>query len=140
LGGRNDCSPQARTPRSGFKRRASLERYAKPLRSFPVAEFTDPMVGRLIEHVVVERESIDTARKLRQSLAGIFRYAMARGFCTHNPAESSRELIPRPSSWSSTITSTPARSSARMTAAHDCPSQLWELDEYFRAARTLRED
>lgn len=73
----------------------TLERYAKPLRSFPVAEITDPMVGKLIEHVVVERESIDTARKLRQSLAGIFRYAMARGFCTHNPAESSRELIPR---------------------------------------------
>ncbi|MCY1078866.1 tyrosine-type recombinase/integrase [Archangium lansingense] len=73
----------------------TLERYAKPLRSFPIAEITDPMVGKLVEHVVVERESIDTARKLRQSLAGIFRYAMARGFCTHNPAESSRELIPR---------------------------------------------
>ncbi|HYO52159.1 tyrosine-type recombinase/integrase [Archangium sp.] len=73
----------------------TLERYAKALRSFPVAEITDPMVGRLIEHVVIQRESIDTAKKLRQTLTSIFRYARARGFCTHNPAESARELIPR---------------------------------------------
>ena len=73
----------------------TLSRYARPLRGLPVNEITEPMVGALIEHVVTQRKSIDTARKLLWTLRSLFRYAQARGFCTHNPAQAAGELIPR---------------------------------------------
>ena len=92
---------QARWSKSHFKTTSdTLGRYARSLDGLPIADITDPMIGKLVEYVAVKgiagNGSPDTARKLQGSLVGLFKYAMAKGFCAANPAFSASALILRP--------------------------------------------
>jgi len=79
------------------KSERAIERDVLPeLGQLPIAEIRPAMVTRIVE-VIASRGAIDTAGKVRQHIAGIFRLAQARGLCDYkeNPADPSREVLPR---------------------------------------------
>lgn len=65
------------------------------LGNLPIADVTQPLIAAVVERV---GDRIDTAQKVRQQIAGVFRLAMARGKLpglTLNPADAAREVIAR---------------------------------------------
>ena len=60
----------------------------------PIAEITIPDVVRVVESIS-ERGTIETAKRMKQLIGQIFRYAAQRGLCQHNPAADLRDIIPR---------------------------------------------
>lgn len=80
----------------GKKSRQALERDVLPeIGSLPIAEITPVMVSTVIERIA-HRGVRDTARKIAQHVNGIFRYAKGKGMRPDNPADSLRELLPKP--------------------------------------------
>jgi len=78
------------------KSRQALERDVLPkLGPLPIAEITPVVVSSVIERIA-HRGVRDTARKLAQHVNGIFRYAKAKGMRPDNPADSLREVLPKP--------------------------------------------
>lgn len=78
-----------------LKSQRALERDVFPaLGKLPVAEITPAMVAIVVEKVM-DRGVRDTASKLLQHIASIFRFAQAKGRCRDNPAEPVKELLPR---------------------------------------------
>ncbi len=73
----------------------TLTRHARKLDDWPIADLSaaDPVIFDLIEKLGAKTR--DTAKKLRFSLHSIFRYAIGKGFCTRNPAESAIEALPK---------------------------------------------
>jgi integrase len=72
----------------------ALERDVFPrLGGLPVKDITPAMIAGVIE-AVVKRGAVDTAGKILQHVAGVFRFAQARGLRMDNPAEPVHEVLP----------------------------------------------
>ncbi len=81
------------------KSERAIERDVLPeLGHLPVSEIRPAMVTRVVESIA-SRGAVDTARKVRQHVGGIFRLAQAKGLCDYkeNPADPAREVLPRKS-------------------------------------------
>jgi integrase len=79
------------------KSERAIERDVLPeLGDLPIAEIRPAMVTKVIE-TIAARGAVDTARKVRQHMQGIFRLAQAKGLCHYkeNPADPAREVLPR---------------------------------------------
>ncbi|MFZ4542193.1 MAG: tyrosine-type recombinase/integrase [Rickettsiales bacterium] len=61
--------------------------------SLPIAEITIPDVVRVIESIS-DRGTIETAKRMKQVISQVFRYAAQRGLCIHNPAADLRDILP----------------------------------------------
>lgn len=74
--------------------RETLDRHVLPrIGALPIAEITQPIVAEVVERL---SDRVDTAQKVRQICAGVFRLAQAQGkFSGDNPADAAREVIPR---------------------------------------------
>ncbi len=59
----------------------------------PVAEITIPDVVSVVEKIG-NRGTIETAKRMKQLMGQIFRYAAQRGLCQHNPAADLRDILP----------------------------------------------
>ena len=61
--------------------------------SLPIAEITIPDVVRVVESIS-DRGTIETAKRMKQVMSQVFRYATQRGLCVHNPAADLRDILP----------------------------------------------
>lgn len=61
--------------------------------NLPIAEITIPDVVRVVESIS-ERGTIETAKRMKQIISQVFRYAAQRGMCIHNPAADLRDILP----------------------------------------------
>lgn len=59
----------------------------------PINEITIPDVVRVVEKIS-NRGTIETAKRIKQLIGQIFRYASQRGMCIHNPAADLRDILP----------------------------------------------
>jgi len=87
------------------KREWSAGHFIKSVRAFerdiypslgrlPVASITPALVAAAIQ-AIQKRGVQETASRILQHLAGVFRYAQAKGLCRDNPAIPAREVLPR---------------------------------------------
>jgi integrase len=89
---------------------ASLERDVFPaIGAKRLAEIDEGGVLELLERVEA-RGCVETARRLRQRIDGVFRFARRRRLVSHNPADVADELAVRP----------PARPMPALTDVDDC--------------------
>ncbi len=63
--------------------------------NLPIAEITIPDVVRVVESIS-ERGTIETAKRMKQIISQVFRYAAQRAMCEHNPAADLRGILPTP--------------------------------------------
>lgn len=61
--------------------------------ALPISEITIPDVVRVIERIA-DKGTIETAKRMKQLIAQIFRYATQRGLCEHNPAADLKDILP----------------------------------------------
>ncbi len=61
--------------------------------ALPIAEITIPDIVSVIEKIG-NRGTIETAKRMKQLIGQIFRYATQRGLCQHNPAADLRDILP----------------------------------------------
>jgi integrase len=59
----------------------------------PLVEITIPDVVRVVEKIA-KRGTVETAKRMKQIIGQVFRYAAQRGLCTHNPAADLRDILP----------------------------------------------
>lgn len=72
-----------------------LERLVFPMiGALPITEITIPDVVRVVEKIG-KRGTIVTAKRVKQVISQIFRYAAQKGLCTQNPASDLRDILPR---------------------------------------------
>ena len=77
------------------KSRRALERDIYPaLGNLPVETITPAIVAKAIQDIQ-KRDVLETATRILQHVSGVFRYAMAKGLCSNNPAGPAREILPR---------------------------------------------
>lgn len=71
-----------------------LERLVFPsIGALPITEITIPDVVRVIDRIAA-KGTIETAKRVKQVIGQIFRYAATRGLCTHNPASDLQGILP----------------------------------------------
>lgn len=61
--------------------------------ALPITEITIPDVVRVVERIG-NKGTIETAKRMKQIIAQVFRYAAQRGLCEHNPAADLRDILP----------------------------------------------
>lgn len=61
--------------------------------ALPITEITIPDIVRVVERIG-NRGTIETAKRMKQIIGQIFRYAAQRGLCDHNPAADLRDILP----------------------------------------------
>lgn len=59
----------------------------------PITEITIPDVVEVVE-AIGKRGTVETAKRMKQLMGQIFRYAAQRGLCQHNPAADLRDILP----------------------------------------------
>ena len=59
----------------------------------PISEITIPDVVTVVEKLG-DRGTIETAKRMKQLMGQVFRYAAQRGLCQHNPAADLRGILP----------------------------------------------
>ncbi|MDX1923146.1 MAG: tyrosine-type recombinase/integrase [Alphaproteobacteria bacterium] len=78
-------------------RKQSLERMEQHvfpiIGAFPIIEITIPDVVRVVEKIS-KRGTIETAKRMKQLIGQVFRYAAQRGLCQNNPAADLRDILP----------------------------------------------
>jgi integrase len=75
------------------KSKRAIQRDVLPkVGTLPVAEITPALIASVIEDIE-SRGARDTAGKILQHIAAIFRLAQARGLCRDNPAVPAREVL-----------------------------------------------
>jgi len=73
---------------------ARMEQHVFPLiGALPITEITIPDVVAVVKKIG-NRGTIETAKRMKQLIAQIFRYAAQRGLCEHNPAADLRNILP----------------------------------------------
>lgn len=89
----------------GMKGEGLNEKYAKQclvrmelhvfpsIGALPLTEITIPDVVEVVESIG-KRGTIETAKRMKQLIAQVFRYAAQRGLCIHNPAADLRDILP----------------------------------------------
>lgn len=71
-----------------------MEQYVFPeIGALPVSEITIPDVVRVVDKIV-KHGTVETAKRMKQMMGQVFRYAAQRGLCLHNPAGDLREILP----------------------------------------------
>jgi len=61
--------------------------------ALPITEITIPDVVRVVERIG-NKGTIETAKRMKQIIGQVFRYAAQRGLCEHNPAADLRDILP----------------------------------------------
>lgn len=75
---------------------ARMEQHVFPkIGDLPITEITIPDVVEVVE-AIGKRGTIETAKRMKQLMGQVFRYAAQRGLCQHNPAADLRDLLPTP--------------------------------------------
>ena len=59
----------------------------------PITDITIPDVVEVVE-AIGKRGTVETAKRMKQLMGQIFRYAAQRGLCQHNPAADLRDILP----------------------------------------------
>ena len=73
---------------------ARMEQHVFPrIGALAIAEITIPDVVEVVE-AIGKRGTIETAKRMKQIMSQVFRYAAQRGLCQHNPAADLRDLLP----------------------------------------------
>jgi len=73
---------------------ARMEIYVFPkIGALPISDITIPDVVHVIE-AIIKNGTIETAKRLKQLIGQIFRYAAQRGMCQFNPAVDLRDIFP----------------------------------------------
>jgi integrase len=73
-----------------------MEQHVFPqIGDLPLTEITIPDVVEVVEKIG-KRGTIETAKRMKQLIGQVFRYASQRGLCVHNPAADLRDLLPSP--------------------------------------------
>jgi integrase len=71
-----------------------LEKLVFPvIGSLPITQITIPDIVALIERLA-KKGTIETAKRMKQVVSQVFRYASQRGLCIHNPASDMRDILP----------------------------------------------
>jgi integrase len=71
-----------------------MERYVFPLiGALPLVEITIPDVVEVVE-AIGKSGKLETAKRMKQLIGQVFRYASQRGLCQHNPAADLRDILP----------------------------------------------
>lgn len=91
---------EIKTPRLNAKyatqMQARMEQHVFPrIGALPIADITIPDVVAVVE-AIAEGGTIETAKRMKQTIGQVFRYASQRGLCEHNPASSLRDILPSP--------------------------------------------
>lgn len=75
---------------------ARMEQHVFPrIGALPLTEITIPDVVEVVE-AISKRGTIETAKRMKQIIAQVFRYSAQRGLCVHNPAADLRDILPSP--------------------------------------------
>jgi len=61
----------------------------------PVTEITIPDIVDVVE-AIASKGTIETAKRMKQRISEVFRYAAQRGLCAYNPASDLRDILPTP--------------------------------------------
>ena len=73
---------------------ARMEQHVFPvIGALPITDITIPDVVETVE-AIAKRGTIETAKRMKQLIGQIFRYAAQRGLCQHNPAADLRDILP----------------------------------------------
>lgn len=73
---------------------ARLEQHVFPkIGDLPISDITIPDVVEVVEKIG-KGGTVETAKRMKQVMAQVFRYASQRGLCLHNPAGDLRDLLP----------------------------------------------
>ena len=73
---------------------ARMEQHIFPMiGALPITEITIPDVARVVEKIG-QRGIVETAHRMKQVIAQVFRYAAQRGLCQFNPAADMRDILP----------------------------------------------
>ena len=73
-----------------------MEQHVFPMiGALPITEITIPDVVAVVEKIG-KRGTIETAKRMKQLMGQVFRYASQRGLCQHNPAADLRGLLSMP--------------------------------------------
>jgi integrase len=73
---------------------ACMEKQVFPkIGPLPVNDVTIPAVVDVVE-AISRRGTIETAKRMKQIISQVFRYAAQRGLCLHNPAADLRDILP----------------------------------------------
>lgn len=73
---------------------ARMEQHVFPdIGHLPINDITIPDVVRVVE-ALGKRGTVETARRMKQLIGQVFRYAAQRGLCDHNPASDLRDILP----------------------------------------------
>ena len=71
-----------------------MEQHVFPkIGDLPISDITIPEVVNVVE-LIGKRGTVETARRMKQLIAQVFRYAAQRGLCVHNPAADLRDILP----------------------------------------------
>jgi hypothetical protein len=71
-----------------------MEQHVFPIiGDLPIKEITIPDVVKVIEKIG-GRGTVVTAKRMKQCISQVFRYAAQRGLCDHNPAGDIRDILP----------------------------------------------
>lgn len=82
------------TPKYAKQNLERLQHHVFPvIGPFPITEITIPDVVRVVERIG-NRGTIETAKRMKQLMGQVFRYAAQRGLCDHNPAADLRDILP----------------------------------------------
>lgn len=75
---------------------ARMEQHVFPaIGALPITEITIPDVVEVVE-AIGKGGTVETAKRMKQLIGQVFRYAAQRGLCQHNPAADLRDLLPTP--------------------------------------------
>ena len=75
---------------------ARMEQHVFPrIGDLPLTEITIPDIVNVVE-AIGKRGTIETAKRMKQLIAQVFRYSAQRGLCIHNPAADLRDILPSP--------------------------------------------
>lgn len=73
---------------------ARMEQHVFPkIGSLPISDITIPDVVSVVESIG-KRGTVETAKRMKQLISQVFRYAAQRGLCVHNPAADLRDILP----------------------------------------------
>ncbi len=73
---------------------ARMEQHIFPrIGALPIHDITIPDVVAVIE-AIAAHGTIETSKRMKQTMGQVFRYAAQRGLCEHNPAADLRDILP----------------------------------------------
>lgn len=91
-----EMKSQKLNPKYAKQTLARMEQHVFPkIGALPIDDITIPDVVRVVE-AMGEHGIIETAKRMKQTIGQVFRYAAQRGLCQHNPAADLRDVLPSP--------------------------------------------